>query len=118
MKLHLGPHPRRTTGYLMGCKNSKVQHDPQVGNGKPVPTRKISSAANDMERKVALVDGVVDKDPRSPLDSRQAFKVKQSWKGIKRNMEDTGVEMFLRYGMAVLCDEGSLTFRSFDCTSC
>ena len=35
-------------------------------------------------------------DPRLPLDARQVFKLKKSWKGIKRCMEDTGVEMFIR----------------------
>ncbi|CAC5368105.1 unnamed protein product [Mytilus coruscus] len=33
-------------------------------------------------------------DKRLPLDDRQVFKLKQSWKGIRRNMEDTGMEMF------------------------
>ncbi|KAH3854806.1 uncharacterized protein LOC127870814 [Dreissena polymorpha] len=35
-------------------------------------------------------------DPRLPLNARQVFKLKKSWKGIKRNMASTGVEMFVR----------------------
>lgn len=35
-------------------------------------------------------------DSRLPLDTRQMFKLKQSWKGIKRKIEETGVEMFVR----------------------
>lgn len=35
-------------------------------------------------------------DPRLPLNARQVFKLKKSWKGIKRNMEATGLEMFVR----------------------
>nr|QQO51927.1 globin gb_IIC [Platynereis dumerilii] len=35
-------------------------------------------------------------DPRLPINARQVFKLKKSWKGIKRNMEATGVEMFIR----------------------
>ena len=35
-------------------------------------------------------------DSRLPLDARQVFKLKQSWKGIKRKIEETGVEMFIR----------------------
>ncbi|KAL4238132.1 hypothetical protein ACF0H5_002844 [Mactra antiquata] len=35
-------------------------------------------------------------DPRIPLNARQVFKLKKSWKGIKRNMASTGVEMFVR----------------------
>lgn len=30
------------------------------------------------------------------LSQKQVFSLKQSWKGIKRRMEDTGVEMFVR----------------------
>ncbi|KAL8613618.1 hypothetical protein ACOMHN_022037 [Nucella lapillus] len=35
-------------------------------------------------------------DPRCPVDARQAFRLRQSWKAIKRNIGTTGVEMFLR----------------------
>ncbi|KAI8788337.1 neuroglobin [Biomphalaria glabrata] len=31
------------------------------------------------------------------ISYKQGFSLKQSWKGIKRKMEDTGVEMFVRY---------------------
>lgn len=30
------------------------------------------------------------------LSQRQTFSIKQSWKGIKRRMEETGVDMFVR----------------------
>ncbi|KAL8585148.1 hypothetical protein ACOMHN_013163 [Nucella lapillus] len=36
-------------------------------------------------------------DPRLPLNAKQVFKLQKSWKGIKRCLEDTGVEMFVRY---------------------
>ena len=35
-------------------------------------------------------------DDRLPLNARQVFLLKKSWKGIHRNMQATGVEMFLR----------------------
>ncbi|KAK3586264.1 hypothetical protein CHS0354_004667 [Potamilus streckersoni] len=35
-------------------------------------------------------------DPRLPFNARQIFKLQKSWKGIKRNLEATGVEMFVR----------------------
>ena len=35
-------------------------------------------------------------DERLPLDARQAFKLKKSWKGIKRALGETGIEMFIR----------------------
>ena len=41
-------------------------------------------------------------DSRLPIDAREAFKLKQSWKGIKRRIEETGVEMFIRYDLIVL----------------
>ena len=35
-------------------------------------------------------------DPRIPLTGRQIFLIKRSWKGISRNMCETGINMFLR----------------------
>ena len=35
-------------------------------------------------------------DDRIPLDNRQVFKLKKSWNGIKRKLEETGVEMFIK----------------------
>ena len=35
-------------------------------------------------------------DDRLPLNARQTYLLKASWKGIRRNMEATGLEMFLR----------------------
>ncbi|KAK7103554.1 uncharacterized protein [Littorina saxatilis] len=80
----------------MGCLNAKVDNDPRVGNGKAggpngTATTKTFSAGDP-----GGGGGGEAVDPRSPLDGRQIFKLKQSWKGIKRHMEDTGVEMFLR----------------------
>ena len=34
-------------------------------------------------------------DSRLPLDARQVFRLKKSWKGIKRKLTDTGVELFV-----------------------
>ena len=35
-------------------------------------------------------------DPRLPLNARQVFKLKKSWKGVKRDLSSVGVEMLLR----------------------
>ena len=35
-------------------------------------------------------------DPRLPLTVRQKFNIMKSWKGIARNIQETGVLMFLR----------------------
>ena len=34
-------------------------------------------------------------DKRLPLNARQVFKLKQSWKGIKRKLGEAGIEMFI-----------------------
>ncbi|XP_014670957.1 PREDICTED: globin-3-like [Priapulus caudatus] len=35
-------------------------------------------------------------DPRLPLTARQRFSIQKSWKAIARNMETTGVTMFVK----------------------
>lgn len=35
-------------------------------------------------------------DERLALNARQVFKLKKSWKGIKRTLGETGIEMFIR----------------------
>ncbi|XP_046381362.2 neuroglobin-like [Haliotis rufescens] len=67
----------------MGCRQAKPQH---TENDKTVKT---DNCETEFTTAVAT-------DPRLPLDQRQVFRLKQSWKGIKRNMEQTGVEMFIR----------------------
>ena len=47
-------------------------------------------------RNLKEVRDIPEVDSRLPLNMRQVFKLKQSWKGIDRNMELTGVEMFVR----------------------
>ncbi|XP_076442801.1 neuroglobin-like [Babylonia areolata] len=37
----------------------------------------------------------IREDPRIPLTGRQIFLIKRSWKGISRNMCETGINMFL-----------------------
>ena len=50
------------------------------------------------------VKDIPDADPRLPLNIRQVFKLKQSWKGIKRKSSEAGVEMFIRYvNVMVFC---------------
>ncbi|BFZ11641.1 hypothetical protein BsWGS_14680 [Bradybaena similaris] len=35
-------------------------------------------------------------DARLPLTAMQIFKLKKNWKGVKRRLDDTGVEMLIR----------------------
>lgn len=66
----------------MGCRQTKPDTSEQ---GSPVHLDVLNEG-----------NGVPNVDPRLPLNARQVFKLKQSWKGIKRNIEETGVEMFIR----------------------
>ena len=34
---------------------------------------------------------------RLPIDATQIFKLKQSWKGVRRQIQEPGIEMFIRY---------------------
>ena len=38
-------------------------------------------------------------DPRLPLTTRQVYRLRKSWKGIKRQMGPTGIELFIRYSV-------------------
>ena len=69
----------------MGCRNSKSEKE------ETAPPDIQLDTIQDKQR-----NGVPKVDPRLPLDARQVFKLKQSWKGIKRNIEETGMEMFIR----------------------
>ncbi|KAL3872787.1 hypothetical protein ACJMK2_035988 [Sinanodonta woodiana] len=40
--------------------------------------------------------GLHNSDPRIPLTARQRFNISKSWKGIARNIQHTGIMMFLR----------------------
>ena len=63
----------------MGCTESKAE--PET-NGKAQP-------AFEPESPPPL-------DPRLPLNRRQLFLLQKSWKGISRNMEAAGVEVFMK----------------------
>ena len=64
----------------MGCRQSHFNY------------KKTSSDENNLQD----LNKMPDVDSRLPLDARQVFKLKQSWKGIKRKIEEAGVEMFIR----------------------
>lgn len=64
----------------MGCNQSHIQMD---------QTKLV-------EKQEKQCSGKVNVDPRLPLDERQVFKLKSSWKAIKRHITETGVEMFVR----------------------
>ena len=51
---------------------------------------------NDNKNDLNEVKEIPKVDDRIPLDERQVFKLKKSWKAIKRSLGETGVEMFVR----------------------
>lgn len=63
---------------------TKIMHERGIGNGEMADGHLPDPAPP------------APTDPRLPLNARQVFKLKKSWKGIKRNMASTGVEMFVR----------------------
>ena len=64
----------------MGCNQSNIQMDK-------------AKLVVEQEKQCS---GTVKVDPRLPLDERQVFKLKSSWKAITRHKAETGVEMFVR----------------------
>ena len=66
----------------MGCIQSK--------------TKELKLNDNEIFKDLNEINSIPEVDPRIPLNVRQVFKLKQSWKGIKRNISETGVEMFIR----------------------
>ncbi|XP_041353238.1 globin-5-like [Gigantopelta aegis] len=72
----------------MGCQPSRDPHSIQ----SEVPNEIEEEMAERLEEPAPPAPT----DPRLPLTALQVFKLKKSWKGIKRCMEATGVEMFIR----------------------
>ena len=70
----------------MGCNHSKTVEIEISDNNQN------SKEENEMEN----VGNRIPLDSRIPLDARQVFKIKQSWKAVKRNLEETGIEMFIK----------------------
>ena len=56
----------------------------------------MDSEINDTSQNLNEAKEIQKADDRIPLDARQVFKLKKSWKGVKRNLEETGMEMFIK----------------------
>ena len=78
----------------MGCSASSIDEPSfahrknKVGTGS-VKMTNLSTAKSSEE------NGNAKFDPRLPLTVRQRFNIMKSWKGIARNIQETGVLMFL-----------------------
>ena len=86
----------------MGCHNAKIENASQsMDNGGSTsglsqPSKMGSDFAKTLSSTTRDYASGVWTDSRNPLDARQVFKIKQSWRGIRRCMEATGLEMFVR----------------------
>ena len=69
----------------MGCIQAT---DRKCENGKRINNGSFTN--------LNVVEASTEIDSRLPLNVRQIFKLKQSWKAIKRKSTDAGVEMFIR----------------------
>ena len=65
----------------MGCGESKVG---AANNNSDVGKPDLNAAAKP------------EIDQRLPLTPKQLFLLKQSWKSIKRNTEETGIELLVK----------------------
>ena len=76
--------------FIMGGKNSRIYE-------------RFSRSKNDLEDENDVIEPLPEPaapeptDPRLPLTTRQVYRLKKSWKGIKRQMGPTGIELFIRY---------------------
>ena len=75
----------------MGCTVSSLERKNKVGDrGGSTKLTNISMTKTSEE------NGNAKFDPRLPLTVRQRFNIMKSWKGIARNIQETGVLMFMR----------------------
>lgn len=88
----------------MGCPLSKNGNENDSNNAAAATGGGGTASANSAPAKVAESgkngDGggasAKPADPRLPLNVRQKFNLSKSWKGISREMEMTGVLMFVK----------------------
>ena len=73
----------------MGGKNSKIHE-------KLPKSKKNLEVENEAIEPLPEPAAPEPTDPRLPLDARQVYRLKKSWKGIKRELGPTGIEMFVR----------------------
>ncbi|CAL1526185.1 unnamed protein product [Lymnaea stagnalis] len=77
----------------MGCLHSKPNSAKEKYIMPSNGSRRPANDATDESDISNLAKGHIN---AVGISYRQAFSLKQSWKGIKRRMEDTGIEMFVR----------------------
>ena len=76
----------------MGCRQSTVGFRTRIS--KPIkPSYWKEKFASD---NLPEPETPPDTDSGLPFNTRQVFKLQKSWKGIRRNMNDTGVELFIK----------------------
>lgn len=79
----------------MGCNVSTPTKSKKVASERSSEKSKTSERNGNVV--VPMENGNDKFDRRLPLTVRQKFNIMKSWKGIARNIEETGILMFLRY---------------------
>ncbi|KAL8614702.1 hypothetical protein ACOMHN_057372 [Nucella lapillus] len=79
--------------YYMGIKDRKKRCQCQCHKveGVGMAPEPVSHSPQGVKAESAFFK----EDPRIPLTGRQIFLMKKSWRGISRNMMETGINMFL-----------------------
>lgn len=75
----------------MGCTCGRHSNGNSQEKQSDTPADKIGAKESEVN-----FSTMTEMDSRIPLTVRQAFKLAQSWKAIKRNISAAGVEMFVR----------------------
>lgn len=77
----------------MGCPLSKTSNESESNTNANTNSKTPASTEN---KNGEGMSSTKPADPRLPLNVRQKFNLSKSWKGISREMEMTGVLMFVK----------------------
>ena len=76
---------------IMGCASSNQE------DAKDAKTKTNGTAKGGATGEAAEIEPVAPKqNPYMSLTHKDTFHLKMSWKGIKRSLEETGINMFMK----------------------
>lgn len=84
----------------MGCTQSAINNDPSANNTQK--SKNNNGNANNSKNGGADANGAVSgavvpkTNPHISLSAKDLYSLKASWKGIRRNLEETGNIMFTK----------------------
>jgi hypothetical protein len=88
----------------MGCTQSAINNEPPVNNSQKSKNNGNNNTTNNNNNKNAAdasngnagVAVVPKTNPYLSLSAKDIYSLKASWKGIRRNLEETGTIMFTK----------------------